>query len=165
MFESETYARIRQSAATAVSPRTDTALATGAQICDALRAVQQAQDILDGIQADLMTRLEDTAGYDDEGASTVVGWATRELRLTRPQARQRLKAGRTLQALSDASDALAEGRIRLDHVHELTGGITKLGSARRSWSSPIWKPCSVARAPNPQPWPDSARSAPTSSAT
>lgn len=137
------YAQVRQAAADAAARRSETGLATGAQICDALRAVQQAQDILDGVQADLMARLEDTAGYENEGASTVVGWATRELRLTRPQVRQRLKAGRTLRVLTDAEDALAEGKIRLDHVHELTGGITKLGTDLMTEASPIWMPVAL----------------------
>ena len=126
MFDPQTYAMLRQCAGRAAAARDTTALATGTQVCDALREVQKTVDMLDGIRADLLARLEATDGHNEEGASTSAGWARRELRMGLGESRKSIRAGTTLHTLPDVAAALAAGKIRAAHVYEFTAGITKL---------------------------------------
>jgi len=128
MFDPQMYATLRQDAERVAAARTETGLATGAQVCAVLRDVQKSLDVLDGVRADLLSRLETTAGHAEEGASTTSAWARRELRMGADEARKHTRAGQTLQLLPAVAQALADGRIRAGHVHEFTAGITKLGA-------------------------------------
>ncbi|MDN5856534.1 MAG: HNH endonuclease, partial [Actinomycetia bacterium] len=129
MFDPRPYATLRHDAGQLAAARAETGLASGVQVCDALRDVQTSLDILGGIRADLLARLETTAGHTDEGASTTSGWARRELRMGAAEARKNCRAGGTLQLLPQVAQALADGRIRPDHVYEFTAGVTKLGAS------------------------------------
>lgn len=128
MFDPEPYDQLAEMATQVAAARAETALATGAQACDALRAVQKAQDVLDGVHADLLAQIEASDGHTEEGASSTTSWARQELRMGVGETRQRRKAGATLSALPTVAAALADGRIRLAHVYEFTTGITKLGT-------------------------------------
>ena len=129
MFDSQLYTSLRHNAEQVAAARGTTALATGTQVCDALREVQTSIDMLDGVRADLLARLESTEGHAEEGASTTASWARRELRMGLGESRKNRRAGDTLHTLSHVAAALAAGRIRAEHVYEFTAGITKLGAA------------------------------------
>ncbi|HLR84220.1 MAG TPA: DUF222 domain-containing protein, partial [Nocardioidaceae bacterium] len=128
MFDPSAYTTLRQNAAALAAAREDTALATGQQLCDALREVQVGIDMLEGVRADLLARLEASDGYAEEGASTTSSWARKELRMGLGESRKNCRAGQTLQLLPAVAQALAEGRIRAAHVYEFTAGVTKLGA-------------------------------------
>lgn len=129
MFDSQAYAEVRQNVGALAAARDQTGLATGGQVCAALRDVQASIDVLGGIRADLLARLETTGGHAQEGASTSAAWARRELRMGAGEARKDTRAGATLQLLPRVAQALAEGRIRPAHVYEFTAGVTKLGAS------------------------------------
>ena len=128
MFDSQIYATLRQDAGAVAAAREHTALATGQQVCDALRDVQTSLDMLEGVRADLLARLEAGDGYAEEGASTTSTWARQQLRMCLGESRKNWRAGQTLQLLPAVAQALAEGRIRAAHVYEFTSGVTKLGA-------------------------------------
>ena len=148
MFDSQLYTDLRAMAERAAAARSETGLATGAQVCDALRVVQQAQDILDGVHADLLARLESTEGYAEEASPTAASWATQQLRLSRGEARKRVKAGHTLRTLPELAESFAAGRVRLAHVVEFSVGITKLGADVMADAEPLLVP--VAESSDPQ---------------
>lgn len=128
MFDSKSFADLRRGAEQLAAARESVGLATGVQACEALRQVQKAQDVLDGVHATLLARVEESEGYSEESASSCVAWARRELRLSPHEARRRRKAGDTLRALPDVAASLGVTRIRAAHVDEFTAGITKLGA-------------------------------------
>ncbi|MDN5855953.1 MAG: 13E12 repeat family protein, partial [Actinomycetia bacterium] len=128
MFESQSYTGLRHMAEQVAAARETTGLATGVQACEALRQVQKTQDILDGVHADLLARVEESEAYTDEGASSTTSWARQQLRMSPGEAGRRRKAGNTLRTLPGVAAALGIGKIRAGHVDEFTGGITKLGA-------------------------------------
>ena len=128
MFEMQSYADLRDTAERLAAARGAVGLATGAQACEALRQVQTAQDVLDGVHASLLARVEESEAYADEGASSTATWARRELRMSPSEARRRRKAGNTLRILPEVAASLGVGKIRAAHVDEFTAGITKLGA-------------------------------------
>ncbi|WP_170224742.1 HNH endonuclease signature motif containing protein [Mumia flava] len=105
------------------------ALADGEQTRDLLRRVRDASDRLAGLEAAALDHLDETGAYAEDGASSALGWARRELRLTPEQLKIRRSAGRTMRRLPAVGDALRSGRIRLDHVRKFTAGLTRLGTA------------------------------------
>jgi|SRR5690625_4409450 len=128
MFDTQSYDSLRENAERVAAARTEMGLATGAQAREALRTVQRVQDTLDGVHAALLSRIEESESYADDGASSTTAWARQELRMPSGEARKRRRAGETLRALPDVASALASGKIRLAHVYEFTCGITKLGA-------------------------------------
>lgn len=128
MFDAVMYEEHRRSADALAAARSQTPLATGAQLCEALRSVQATQDVLDGVAADLLALLDSTEGYAEEGASTAASWAVRELRVPVRAARRRVRAGQALHVLPMLAAAAAAGRVRAAHVDEFAAGITKVGA-------------------------------------
>src|SRR5690625_1366866 len=116
MFDTRLYATLRQDAERVAAARSEMGLATGAQARDALRAVQRVQDVLDGVHAALLSQVESSEAYAEEGASSTAAWVRRELRMPAGEASRRRRAGQTLAILPDVAAALAAGRIRLAHV-------------------------------------------------
>ncbi len=102
-------------------------LATNAEKAEVLRAVQDAQDRLDGIKAMTLEAFAQCGGPEDDGAPTLKAWARRTLRLSATEAGKPTTAGRTLRRLPAVREALAEGRVRLPHVHEFSSGLVKAG--------------------------------------
>lgn len=136
MFEPDLYDQLRDVARRVVEARSETSLATAEQLCAAKRTVQAAQDLLDGVAADLAARMDETRAFEVEGAPTAAAWMRHELRLSTRQARQQVAAGRTLRLLPDVAEALAAGEIRLDHVHVFTAGIEKVGDQTLAKAAP-----------------------------
>ncbi|MGH1565330.1 DUF222 domain-containing protein [Mumia sp. DW29H23] len=102
-------------------------LATNAEKASLIRAVQTAQDLLDGVKAEAMSSFAASGGPEDDGAPTVKAWARRELNLSSAEAGRLVTAGRTMRTLPPLREALNAGRVRLDHVHEFSTGLKKGG--------------------------------------
>src|SRR5699024_10995212 len=128
MFDTQAFDSLRQDAERVAAARSEMGLATGAQGREELRAVQRVQDVLDGVHAALLSQVESSEAYAEEGASSTAAWARRELRMPAGEASRRRRAGQTLAILPDVAASLAAGKIRLAHVYEFTSGITKLGT-------------------------------------
>ncbi|MGH1561297.1 HNH endonuclease [Mumia sp. DW29H23] len=103
------------------------ALADGAQVRRLLRVLQGGSDRLDGLKAAALDALEETRAFADDGASSSLSWARRELRLSDAEIKKRRAAGRSMRLLPGVAEALFAGDVRLEHVYELTAGITKVG--------------------------------------
>jgi len=129
MYEVKDLSELRR-VATAVAA----ALATPAECRDALRTIQAAQDCLDAAKAAHLAALDATAGYEEDGASTLTTWARIELRLDARAARELVAAGSTLSQLPQVAGAAATGAIRLEHVTAFTTACAT--STHGSWPSP-----------------------------
>ncbi|QMW68075.1 DUF222 domain-containing protein [Mumia sp. ZJ1417] len=127
MFDAGTYSAWAQ-AFEAVSAQ-PTALADGAQTRAALRQVQAMADRMEGLRAALLAQLDDSGGYADEGASSAVAWARRELRLSNRVAATLRAAGHTMRRLPAVGDAMLAGEVRLEHVAQFTSGLRKIDHA------------------------------------
>ncbi|UPK76258.1 HNH endonuclease [Nocardioidaceae bacterium SCSIO 66511] len=128
MFEPQTYTRLRDVAGQAAGVSDQIGLATDEQLCQSLRDLQAALDLLDGVRASLFAQLKETEAHKSDGASTVAGWARQELRMGLGESRRHTKAGQTLKTLPKVADALRAGTIRAAHVDEFTVGVTKVGA-------------------------------------
>ena len=147
MFDAQSYTDLRRGAERLAAARQATELATGAQACEALREVQCTQDVLDGVHAALLARVDESEAYADEGASSTTSWARRELRMAAGEAGRRRKAGNTLRILPDVAAALGVGGIRAAHVDEFTAGITKLGADIMVDAQPLLLPIAETETP------------------
>ncbi|UPK73810.1 HNH endonuclease [Nocardioidaceae bacterium SCSIO 66511] len=128
MFEPQTYTRLRDLAGQAANVSDQIGLATDEQLCQSLRDLQAALDLLDGVRASLFAQLKETEAHKSDGASTVAGWARQELRMGLGESRRHTKAGQTLKTLPKVAAALDAGQIRGAHVDEFTVGVTKVGA-------------------------------------
>lgn len=132
MYEVKDLSELRRVAtAVAAAPA---ALATPAECRDALRTIQAAQDCLDAAKAAHLAALDATAGYEEDGASTLTTWARIELRLDAKAARELVAAGSPLSQLPQVAGAAATGAIRLEHVTAFTTACAT--STHGSWPSP-----------------------------
>ncbi|UPK75495.1 HNH endonuclease [Nocardioidaceae bacterium SCSIO 66511] len=127
MFEPQTYTRLHEQARQAANASDAVGLATDEQLCQSLRDLQSALDLLDGVRASLFAQLKESEAYKSDGASTVAGWARQELRMGLGESRRHTKAGQTLKTLPKVAAALDAGTIRGAHVDEFTVGVTKVG--------------------------------------
>ncbi|UPK74140.1 HNH endonuclease [Nocardioidaceae bacterium SCSIO 66511] len=128
MFEPQTYTRLHQQARQAANRSDAIGLATDEQLCQSLRDLQAALDLLDGVRASLFAQLKETEAHKSDGASTVAGWARQQLRMGLGESRRHTKAGQTLKTLPKVAAALQAGQIRGAHVDEFTVGVTKVGA-------------------------------------
>ncbi|UPK75732.1 HNH endonuclease [Nocardioidaceae bacterium SCSIO 66511] len=128
MFEPQTYTRLRDLAGQAADASDAIGLATDEQLCQSLRDLQAALDLLDGVRASLFAQLKETEAHKADGASTVAGWARQQLRMGLGESRRHTKAGQTLKTLPKVAAALDAGQIRGAHVDEFTVGVTKVGA-------------------------------------
>ncbi|UPK74197.1 HNH endonuclease [Nocardioidaceae bacterium SCSIO 66511] len=128
MFEPQTYTRLHEQARQAADASELIGLATDEQLCQSLRDLQAALDLLDGVRASLFAQLKESEAHKSDGASTVAGWARQELRMGLGESRRHTKAGQTLKTLPKVADALRAGTIRAAHVDEFTVGVTKVGA-------------------------------------
>lgn len=112
------------------------ALADGAQTRALLRTLQAEIDRLEGLKAAALDQLEETGAYADDGASSSLGWARRELRLSAGDIKRRRAAGRSMRLLPDLGEAVRAGEIRVEHAYEFTAGLTKVGLAVMATATP-----------------------------
>jgi hypothetical protein len=102
------------------------ALATG-DVRDKVRAVQAAQDALDGAKAALLAELETTKAFEIDGASTLNAWVRNELRLNARTAGVLVRNAAALRELPLVAEAAASGRISAAHVQVFTYGLRHVG--------------------------------------
>ncbi len=111
---------------TEVLRQTAQALRSG-DVRDSLRAVQRAQDVLDGVKSELMVQLEAQNLFELDGASTPRAWVRSQLRLDGAQAARLARAGDTLRRLPAVAEAADAGDIRLEHVNVFAYGLKHIG--------------------------------------
>src|SRR5699024_11836565 len=88
MFDTQAFDTLRQDAERVAAARSEMGLATGAQARDALRAVQRVQDVLDGVHAALLSQVESSEAYAEEGASSRGAGVRRGVRRRAGEARR-----------------------------------------------------------------------------
>lgn len=101
-----------------------------APAADVLRAAQLGRDVLDAVRVRGVEELVETAGYEDEGASSVTTWARRELRID-PQETARLRRATTVASvLPRIGEAASAGLLRLEHLNAFAYGIKHIGAEK-----------------------------------
>ncbi len=94
---------------------------------DSLREVQRAQDVLDGVKAELLVQLRAQNLFELDGASTAKSWMRSELRLSSGDASKLTRCGDTLYRLPAVAGAVRAGQIRLEHVNVFAYGLKHIG--------------------------------------
>lgn len=102
------------------------ALAVG-DVRESLRAVQSAQDVLDGVKAELLVQLNDQSLYELDGASTAKSWVRTQLRVDGGQASRWLRCAHATRRLPAVAQAVAAGEIRTEHVNVFAYGLKHIG--------------------------------------
>jgi hypothetical protein len=101
----------------------DVALATDAQLCDAVRDLARARAALDAAEAHVLAELDARGVCDREFGSPTLRWVTAQTHAARPAVKTRLATGLRLRTMLDAVDeALAEvehARVLADLQPEL----------------------------------------------
>lgn len=105
------------------------ARADGAQVRALARQLQAGIDRLEGLKAAVLDRVDESGAFAEDGASSALGWARRELRLSDAEIKRRRTAGRSMRLLPELRDAVLAGHVRVDHAEEFTVGLTRLGVA------------------------------------
>lgn len=105
---------------------TAAALRSG-DVRESLRAVQSAQDVLDGVKAELLVHLRASNLFEADGASSAKAWVRNELRVGSGEASRLTRAGDTLHRLPAVAEAVQAGRIRLEHVNVFAYGLKHIG--------------------------------------
>ncbi|WP_167000627.1 HNH endonuclease signature motif containing protein [Mumia sp. ZJ430] len=125
MFESDAVQALSEAVdALCVQPL---ALADGTQTRALLRALQAGIDRLEGLKAAALDQLDETGGGAEEGASSALGWARRELRMGDAEIKRRRTAGRSMRLIPELGEAVRGGEVRLDHAYEFSAGLATLG--------------------------------------
>ncbi len=106
--------------------RTAAVLSEG-DVRESLRAVQSAQDVLDGVKAELLVDLRASNLFEGDGASSAKAWVRSELRLGPGEASRLTRAGDTLHRLPAVAEAVQAGTIRLEHVNVFAYGLKHVG--------------------------------------
>ncbi|WP_370619769.1 HNH endonuclease [Mumia sp. Pv 4-285] len=127
MFDSGRYAALGEAFdAVAAMP---VGLADSAQTRAALRDLQSISDRVEGLRASLLDHMDASGAFADEGASSTLSWARRELRLSDATTKRLRAAGHTMRTLPGVGDAMLAGEIRLEHVAHLTSGLRRIDPA------------------------------------
>ncbi|MGB9012304.1 MAG: DUF222 domain-containing protein, partial [Aeromicrobium sp.] len=95
---------------------------------DALRAIQTAQDALDAAKAAHLAGLEQSRGFEADGASSVTSLVRSRLLVSAPEAHALTRAGSTLVQLPRVAEAAQVGAIRLEHVNVFSYGLRHIGT-------------------------------------
>lgn len=94
---------------------------------DRARAIQAAQDALDGAKAFALAEIEASKDYEIDGASTLGTWVRNELRLTQGQATTLVRNTRTLRDLPLVAEAALAGLMSAEHLKAFTFGLRHIG--------------------------------------
>ncbi|KAA1419771.1 DUF222 domain-containing protein [Mumia zhuanghuii] len=104
-------------------------LADAAQTRAVIRDLQAMSDRIEGLRATYLHHMDETGAYADEGASSTLAWARRELRLNDATTRRLRAAGHTMRVLPGVGEAMLAGDVRLDHVAHFTSGLRRIDPA------------------------------------
>ncbi len=94
---------------------------------DALRAIQTAQDALDGAKVAHLAGLAQSRGFEAEGASSVTSWVRLQLRISTRDASALARSAATLTRLPQVAEAAMAGQIRAAHVNVFGYGLKHVG--------------------------------------
>ena len=115
---------------------------------EALRAIQAAQDALDSAKAAHLAGLEETRGFEADGASSAKTWVRTQLRVSAVEASSLLRAADTLTQLPGVAAAARRGEIRLEHVTVFGYGLRHIGAdtveSSESWLLQVARTCEPA---------------------
>jgi hypothetical protein len=92
-----------------------------------VKAIQAAQDALEVAKAQLLAEVETTRDYELDGASSIMTWARRELRLEAGQTKKLTRAASAMTMLPAVAEAAEAGRIGVDHVAVFAYGLKHIG--------------------------------------
>jgi len=95
---------------------------------EALRAIQAAQDALDAAKVSHLAGLEESRGFEVDGASSVKTWVCNELRVSARDASALTRAASTLNQLPEVAAAAESGEIRVEHVNVFSYGLRHIGA-------------------------------------
>ncbi len=94
---------------------------------DALRAIQTAQDALDGAKVAHLAGLAQSREFEVEGASSVSAWVRLQLRVSARDASALTRSAETLTRLPQVAEAAMAGQIRAAHVNVFGYGLKHVG--------------------------------------
>jgi hypothetical protein len=94
---------------------------------DRLRAVQCAQDALDGVTSVLLAELDASKAYEVDGAATVNAWVRNQLRMNARQAGVLTRNATALDLLPAVAEAAVAGLISAAHVQVFAYGLKHIG--------------------------------------
>ncbi|MCW2750682.1 MAG: endonuclease [Aeromicrobium sp.] len=92
-----------------------------------LRAVQAAQDALDGVKSALLVELDASKDFELDGASTLNAWVRTQLRMNTRQASILVKNATALRDLPLVAEAAMSGRLSAAHVQVFAYGLKHVG--------------------------------------
>lgn len=92
---------------------------------DSLRQLQHVRNLVELAEVKLYADLEATAGFGADGASSAPMWAQTELGVSAREAKRWSHANRAADQLPEAAQAAGAGRIRVEHLAELSAAITR----------------------------------------
>lgn len=84
-------------------------------------------DAVDQVVSSVARLVDETKGYEADGASSLRVWCRNELRLDSSETRAVCAAASTMRQLTDVGDSARAGRIRSAHVRAFTYGVRHIG--------------------------------------
>jgi hypothetical protein len=91
------------------------------------RALMVSRSAIDAVLCERLAAMDASKEHEAEGASSIVTWARRELRLDGSTTRQMVRAGRTFKDLPAVADAARSGVISFEHVTSFTYALKHVG--------------------------------------
>jgi Domain of unknown function (DUF222) len=86
------------------------------QLGDELKALREAADVLEAVNARLLYRFDKSREYASEGHPSAASWMRANCRMTGASAAQRVSVARSLAELPETESALANAEIGYQHV-------------------------------------------------
>ena len=114
MFEAVELAEASRKAASA-----DVSLVSDGELCDAIPSIAEARAALDAFEAHVLAEVDVRGTCDREFGLATLWWVTAQTRAPRPVVAARLRMGVKLRQLDVVDEALAEGRITVEHARVL----------------------------------------------
>ncbi|WP_229051201.1 HNH endonuclease signature motif containing protein [Aeromicrobium sp. Leaf350] len=102
---------------------------------DTARALMTARNALDAALADTLASIRVAAGHEAEGASSITGWARRELRISAGETWRLIAASETMDALPEVREAAQHGQVTTEHVAAFTYARRHVGEAQTAQST------------------------------
>jgi hypothetical protein len=110
----------------------DAVLAESADDPATTAEVEALARVITGAQAALLDRVDgvDRSGtWALSGAVTIGAWVSQQTRMTRERAAETVRVARSLRDKPASKQALASGKVRLEHVEHMTRGLDRLAKA------------------------------------
>jgi len=115
----------------------DLQLVPAASVGDDLRGIRAAIDRLEAEFSRRLERFDRDQGYVVDGHLSSVGWLSRQCRITRSTAWERVRQARRLRELPSTTEAFAAGEISQAHVGVITRAAEQVGCEALRDAEPI----------------------------